>query len=751
MTRLQGYLYNDAGEAIQGATVTALEAGTTTTIGSTDTTDSNGSWQFTSGLTGKNVDIKIQSGSSIRYLKHADHVQVEHIWARSDTAAGTPPARIENATNNASNMVLELVGDNSTRADGDEIYISFKLDDDGGNETEFARITAEANDVSNGSEDGELRYSVMSGGSLTEVFVMSSAVGGGTSFDITTSTVTMATDSFTIKSEDDGSAAILYLEADQGDDNADKWRVQVADGGTMTYDSYIGGSYATHLTVTPNSTASSSNVSLAGSLTLGSVAAAGTDTDKFLVLDSSGNVDYRTGSQVLSDIGAGTGSGDITGVTLTADDTNTASDTAGSADFTLAGGANITTSVSGTTVTAALDSSVSLTSSSANEPVVTITNTHADATAGFLKFVKDPGSGQGADNDILGTITFHGTDAGNNAAEELARMEAYVIEADHGSEAGGIKFYVAENDATMTAGLQILGVKDADGEIDVTIGAGAASTTIIAGTLTMGSTAAMTNAGLLSVANQSNVTGTGALSSGSISAGFDAIDNGTSGIRTDTFTAETSIVPDANGGADIGTTSLGWGDIFVADDKAIKFGDGQDASIEYDEDGTDQMRFAGNSIFENQVELAKDLLIDSSPADTVYSGVTAKFTAGEDLEDGEVVYMKAGDSKMWKAVSNTGGTGLITEEIMCVAMCVADVSADAVGTFLLHGSLRADDNFPTYAVGETLYVPEAETGGKNVPEGARPDSDGDFVQIVGWAIDGNTVYFNPDYTIIEHA
>ena len=62
-------------------------------------------------------------------------------------------------------------------------------------------------------------------------------------------------------------------------------------------------------------------------------------------------------------------------------------------------------------------------------------------------------------------------------------MEAYVIEADHGSEAGGIKFYVAENDATMTAGLQVLGVKDADGEVDVTIAAGAASTTTVSGGL----------------------------------------------------------------------------------------------------------------------------------------------------------------------------------------------------------------------------------------------------------------------------
>ena len=50
------------------------------------------------------------------------------------------------------------------------------------------------------------------------------------------------------------------------------------------------------------------------SLKLSSVVNASTDTDKFLVLDSSGNVDFRTGAQVLSDIGAGTGDGDITAV-----------------------------------------------------------------------------------------------------------------------------------------------------------------------------------------------------------------------------------------------------------------------------------------------------------------------------------------------------------------------------------------------------------------------------------------------------
>jgi len=55
-------------------------------------------------------------------------------------------------------------------------------------------------------------------------------------------------------------------------------------------------------------------VRLGGTLNLATCAAAGTDTDKFLVLDSGGNVDYRTGAEVLSDIG-GAAVGESTTVT----------------------------------------------------------------------------------------------------------------------------------------------------------------------------------------------------------------------------------------------------------------------------------------------------------------------------------------------------------------------------------------------------------------------------------------------------
>ncbi len=74
------------------------------------------------------------------------------------------------------------------------------------------------------------------------------------------------------------------------------------------------GTYVDQLTITPNATVSNSTLAILGkatvanTLTLSTVAAAGTDTDKFLVLDSSGNVDYRTGTQVASDIGAVTSS-----------------------------------------------------------------------------------------------------------------------------------------------------------------------------------------------------------------------------------------------------------------------------------------------------------------------------------------------------------------------------------------------------------------------------------------------------------
>ena len=128
-------------------------------------------------------------------------------------------------------------------------------------------------------------------------------------------------------------------------------------------------------------------------------------------------------------------------------------------------------------------SAVTMSSSSASEPILHITNTHAGATAGELRFNKDSASGD--DNDVMGTISWYGTDAGEATHERLAYMDTIITDSAAGSEASSMRFYVAENDATLTQGLALAGQADADGEIDVTIGAGVASTCTVAGLLTV--------------------------------------------------------------------------------------------------------------------------------------------------------------------------------------------------------------------------------------------------------------------------
>ncbi len=66
-----------------------------------------------------------------------------------------------------------------------------------------------------------------------------------------------------------------------------------------------------------NGTAYISNTLLInGELSLDNIANASTDTDKFVVADN-GVIKYRTGAQVRSDIGAGTGSGSVTSIATT--------------------------------------------------------------------------------------------------------------------------------------------------------------------------------------------------------------------------------------------------------------------------------------------------------------------------------------------------------------------------------------------------------------------------------------------------
>ena len=171
----------------------------------------------------------------------------------------------------------------------------------------------------------------------------------------------------------------------------------------------------------------------------------------------------------------------------------------------------------------------------------------------------------------------------------------------------------------------------------------------------------------------------------------------------------------------------------------------EDGDLEDEIDVTIGSGAASLTTVSGSMSVTGHVTLTKAPPEDTCSGITALFTAGEALEAGEVVYFKASDSKMWKAVATAAATS------RCVAMAAADIAQDATGPFLLQGFLTNNGTFPSYTVGGVLYTPEAETTSQNVPEQTAPDTDGDFVQILGWAVTADTVYFCPDSTVIEIA
>ena len=173
-----GYVFKDDGTAVSGATVTVLQADTSTSV-ATGTTNSSGYYSVTTTTENANgYDVKVESGASVRYRRGKDRVQMMELDIRNNTANTQGGLLVANNTNNASNKVATFANRSRTGADNDEIYVSFEMMNDADEIHEFARITAEQNDASNGNEDGELRFGVSVAGSIVDVFTINASTAG---------------------------------------------------------------------------------------------------------------------------------------------------------------------------------------------------------------------------------------------------------------------------------------------------------------------------------------------------------------------------------------------------------------------------------------------------------------------------------------------------------------------------------------------------------------------------------------------
>jgi prepilin-type processing-associated H-X9-DG protein len=125
--------------------------------------------------------------------------------ATTITTADNNPQLILKSTDADANggPLLDLMRDSSSPADNDAMgSIRFRGDDDAGNETQYVDVTAYAPDVSDGSEDGQLQFRSVVGGTLRN------------RFDINPTEVVFNEDSVDVdfRVESNGQANMLFVD-----------------------------------------------------------------------------------------------------------------------------------------------------------------------------------------------------------------------------------------------------------------------------------------------------------------------------------------------------------------------------------------------------------------------------------------------------------------------------------------------------------------------------------------------------------
>jgi len=129
--------------------------------------------------------------------------------------------------------------------------------------------------------------------------------------------------------------------------------------------------------------------------------------------------------------------------------------------------------------------------------------------------------------------------------------------------------------------------------------------------------------------------------------------------------------------------------------------------------------------------------------DTKWTGITEDGTAGTTGLVYGYCYYLASSGKWELAKADAAATS-----INKLGMCVGAANADATGTLLLWGKIRADDEFPEMTVGAPVFA-SAATAGIVTP--SAPTGTEDFVvRIIGEATTADSLFFSPsgDYLVL---
>ena len=449
--------------------------------------------------------------------------------------------------------------------------------------------------------------------------------------------------------------------------------------------------------------------------------------------------------------------------------------TSGSGDLTITNATDnrVVTSTGGTGLNAeaglTFDGSVLATTvaliqqQNATAAAMIISNTGDNSTGGALTLNNTGGGVDMSDEDYLGVIDFSGMDDGTPSSQIYARIRATASDVTSGQEAGRVELGVAEYDGTVTTGLKLEGDTDADGEIDVIIGAGVASVTTIAGDLDIDGDN-MTSAGAMTFTPVGKYTITAPDIAGdvfhldadadtdnivNIDAGSLDIDASndiviTAADNTTIQAADVMTIETTSANGHMTLSSAHTAGIAVHIDGNADAGSIVDIDagiLDIDVTGDASITSAGGDItiatadnhYSTSIDRRKFAVTSSTDHD--HNGDVVYFGGGSTTK-GNICYLK-NDGEWGNAQANAESTSI---NLLAIALG-SDPDTDGM---LLRGMITLDHNTDNSNDGDPLYLSDG-TAGNATP--TAPDSNNDVVRVIGYKLgDDDEIWFCPDNT-----
>ena len=799
---LTGFVYDNAGNAISGATVQGYVSAdnATTTAESSTTTDSNGKWSITTSTASRiPMDVKITYGSNVRWIKAGDKVNVTDMTVTGTLTVGEDAAGFDfslfssdtsgdGLTWDASEEVLQITGkDGNTSLDVldgdvrivDKLYFYDRggeyLSSDGSTLT-ITGATTVSGGLTSTAASNTFGATSFNDASITNVndIALDSISADGT--DINVAVSDNSATSFTVKQ---GSDAYLIIDTANSSESVSigtgisgtaitlghsTSEVTVADNLTVTGDLTVNGTTTT--VDTTNTVVKDSLIELntgasSNSSDLGVVMERGSTGDNAIIAWDESADGFVVGTTTAT--GASTGDLTITAAPLVASDITAATlDISGNIDI------DGTTNLDAVDIDGAvqLDSTFTIGENDQGYDVIFYGNaasanmtwdTSADDLIlnGAARIVVPDGQ------LVLGSTAVSATAAELNLLDgntsvggsiTIADTDGFVVN-DGGTmktiPASDINTYVGDSDTTYSAG-SLLDLSGTTFNVDLTESAEAA--------IADGDYILFLDGGATGTQSKEAVHDLATLFAG---AGMTATSSVLNVIGGDGITANANDV--AITAAQTTVTSVYNSSLVVgygASDANINFA--TDNQIIFDIDGTAQIELLdgilqpvtdadinlGAADKRFQTLYGQQYHMDASAdgiADHSYSGMSATIRVGDGANVGAFDLVCISD--VTNEVQVADADAIATSRVIGINPSNSAISDNSEGTILLHGFVRDDDW--DWTTGATLYLGTGGTG--STITATAPSGTNDCVVPIGIALEPDMIYFNPTQTIIEHA